>query len=97
MDHRFEELKRYNISEIFDPTPKEAVKEDKAEVTAEVEAEAVPTVAGAESGAAATDEVNDNVVEGDGGVSLTNDDAASKDKDGVKDELQAESSAEAPQ
>jgi len=37
------------------------------------------------------------VVEGDGGVSLTNDDAASKDKDGVKDELQAESSAEAPQ
>jgi hypothetical protein len=103
VDHRFEELKRYNISEIFDPTPKEAVKEDKAEVTAEVEAEAVPKVADDHSGAAATDEVNDKVVEGDGGVSVTNDDATSRDKDAVSvvnGEVQAdvpESSAEAPQ
>ena len=72
MDHRFEELKRYNISEIFDPTPKEeAVKgEDKAEVqvsaaaveTKAEEEEAVPTVTATtaedESGAAATDEVS---------------------------------------
>jgi hypothetical protein len=99
VDHRFEELKRYNISEIFDPTPKEAVKE----VTAEVEAEAVPKVADDHSGAAATDEVNDKVVEGDGGVSVTNDDATSRDKDAVSvvnGEVQAdvpESSAEAPQ
>ena len=90
MDHRFEELKRYNISEIFDPTPKEeAVKvEDKAaEVSAEAKAKAeeevVPTVAATtaedKSGAADTDEVsvddNDKAVEGDGGVSLANDDA----------------------
>jgi hypothetical protein len=88
VDHRFEELKRYNISEIFDPTPKEeAVKvEDKAaEVSAEAKAEAeevVPTVAATtaedKSGAADTDEVsvddNDKAVEGgDGGVSLAND------------------------
>ena len=104
VDHRFEELKRYNISEIFDPTPKEAVKEDRAEVTAdEVKAEVISTVAVDESGAAATDEVNDKVVEGDGGVSLANDDATSGDKVAVsvvKDELQAdvpESSVEAPQ
>lgn len=72
VDHRFEELKRYNISEIFDPTPKEeAVKEkDKAEVQVSAAAvetnadEAVPTVAAAataaedKSGAAATDEVS---------------------------------------
>ena len=69
MDHRFEELKRYNISEIFDPTPKEeAVKEGKAEVVevsasaaAETRAEVVPTGAVAtednKSGTAATDEV----------------------------------------
>ena len=95
MDHRFEELKRYNISEIFDPTPKEeAVKQqDKAEAEVEVPVsaaavetraeEAVPTVvattAGDKHGAAATDEVsvddNDKVAEGDGGVSLANDDA----------------------
>lgn len=101
MDHRFEELKRYNISEIFDPTPKEAVKEGKAEVAAEVEtqAEAVPTV----NETAATEEVGDKAVEGDSGVSVANDDATSRDKDSVsvvKDELQAdvpESSAGAPQ
>jgi hypothetical protein len=29
VDHRFEELKRYNISEIFDPTPKEEAKVEK--------------------------------------------------------------------
>jgi hypothetical protein len=71
VDHRFEELKRYNISEIFDPTPKEeAVKEeDKAELQVSAAAvetkadEAVPTVAAAtaaedKSGAAATDEVS---------------------------------------
>lgn len=30
VDHRFEELKRYNIAEIFDPTPKEeAAKVEK--------------------------------------------------------------------
>jgi hypothetical protein len=29
VDHRFEELKRYNISEIFDPTPKEEAKAEK--------------------------------------------------------------------
>jgi tRNA acetyltransferase TAN1 len=29
VDHRFEELKRYNISEIFDPTPKEGAKVEK--------------------------------------------------------------------
>jgi len=91
VDHRFEELKRYNISEIFDPTPKEeAVKvEDKAAEVVEVSAEAkpeevVPTVAATtaedKSGAADTDEVsvddNDKAVEGgDGGVSLANDDA----------------------
>jgi hypothetical protein len=95
VDHRFEELKRYNISEIFDPTPKEeAVKEDKAEgqVSAEVEAkpEAVPTViattAEDKSGVAATDEVSvddDKAVEGEGGVSLANDDVTGLDKDGV--------------
>ena len=103
MDHRFEELKRYNISEIFDPTPKEAVKEEKAEVPAEVEtqaeAEAVPTV----NETAAAEEVGDKAVEGDGGVSVANDDATGRDKDSVsvvKDELQAdvpESSAGAPQ
>ena len=93
MDHRFEELKRYNISEIFDTTPnEEAVKQqDKAEVEVPVSAaavetraeEEVPTVvattAGDKHGAAATDEVsvddNDKVAEGDGGVSLANDDA----------------------
>ena len=72
MDHRFEELKRYNISEIFDPTPKEeAVKDDKDKAEVQVSAaavetkadEAVPTVAAAtaaedKSGAAATDEVS---------------------------------------
>ena len=71
MDHRFEELKRYNISEIFNPTPKEeAVKDDKAEgqvsaaavETKAEEEEAVPTVTATtaedESGAAATDEVS---------------------------------------
>ena len=71
VDHRFEELKRYNISEIFDPTPKEeAVRaEDKAEVQVSAAAvetkadeEAVPTVAATtaedQSGAAATDEVS---------------------------------------
>lgn len=53
VDHRFEELKRYNIAEIFDPTPKEeanqtAIGEGKAkEAKAEVDvkdqaAEAVP-------------------------------------------------------
>jgi len=84
VDHRFEELKRYNISEIFDPTPKEeAVKDDKdkaeGQVSAaavETKAEAVPTVTATtaedESGAAATDEVSvdddDKVVEGEGGV-----------------------------
>ncbi len=91
MDHRFEELKRYNISEIFDPTPKEeAVKEDKAEgqVSAEVEAkpEVVSTTAEDKSGVAVTDEVSvddDKAVEGDGGVSLANDDATGPDKDGV--------------
>ena len=99
MDHRFEELKRYNISEIFDPTPKEeAVKgEDKAEVQVSAAAvetkadEAVPTVAAAtaaedKSGVAATDEVSvddDKAVEGEGGVSLANDDVTGLDKDGV--------------
>ena len=84
MDHRFEELKRYNISEIFDPTPKEeAVKDDKDKAEVQVSAaavetkeEAVPTVTATtaedESGAAATDEVSvdddDKVMEGDGGV-----------------------------
>lgn len=72
VDHRFEELKRYNISEIFDPTPKEeAVKQDKAEAEVEVQVpaaavetraeEAVPTVAATaedKHGAAATDEVS---------------------------------------
>ena len=72
MDHRFEELKRYNISEIFDPTPKEeAVKDDKdkgqvsaaAVETKAEEEEAIPTftattAAEDESGAAATDEVS---------------------------------------
>lgn len=73
MDHRFEELKRYNISEIFDPTPKEeAVKDDKDKAEGQVSAaavetkaeeeEAVPTVTATtaedESGAAATDEVS---------------------------------------
>ena len=29
IDHRFEELKRYNISEIFDPTPREEAKAGK--------------------------------------------------------------------
>jgi hypothetical protein len=34
VDHRFEELKRYNISEIFDPTPKEdAPKVEKGDET----------------------------------------------------------------
>lgn len=95
MDHRFEELKRYNISEIFDPTPKEeAVKEDKAEaqISAEVEAkpEVVPTAIATttedKSGVAVTDEVSvddDKAVAGDGGVSLANDDATGRDKDGV--------------
>lgn len=105
MDHRFEELKRYNISEIFDPTPKEAVKEEsaRAEVAAEVETVAVPTAArDAKDGAAATESINDKVVEGDGGVSIADDDATNKDKGDVsvvKDELQAdgpESSAGAP-
>ena len=96
MDHRFEELKRYNISEIFDPTPKEeAVKEeDKAEVQvsagAKPEAEAVSTVATTTAedkiGVAVTDEVSvddGKVVEGEGSVSLANDDATGPDKDGV--------------
>jgi hypothetical protein len=57
VDHRFEELKRYNISEIFDPTPKEeapkvekrdgAGKDEKvvdaAETGMEVATDAKPT------------------------------------------------------
>lgn len=31
VDHRFEELKRYNLAEIFDPTPKEEVKNEGGE------------------------------------------------------------------
>jgi hypothetical protein len=70
------------------------VKEDKAEVQvsaeAKPEAEVVPTVVATtaedKSGVAVTDEVSvddDKAVEGDGGVSLANDDATGRDKDGV--------------
>jgi hypothetical protein len=34
VDHRFEELKRYNISEIFDPTPKEEAPKVRGEAAA---------------------------------------------------------------
>jgi tRNA acetyltransferase TAN1 len=99
VDHRFEELKRYNISEIFDPTPKEEAVKERAEVVTKVET--VPTVAEDKDGAAATEEVADKVVEGDGVVSITDDDAT-KDEDDqgdvsvVKDELQADAPAGAP-
>ena len=56
VDHRFEELKRYNISEIFDPTPKEeAPKVEKGDEAA-VKDEAVKDESTAETGKeAATD------------------------------------------
>lgn len=80
VDHRFEELKRYNISEIFDPTPKEEAvkpvdnKEEakKAEVTAEVVPTAVVDDDNNNTGKAETTEaVQDVVAEGDGGVSVS--------------------------
>jgi hypothetical protein len=97
VDHRFEELKRYNISEIFDPTPKEEAVKERAEVATEVET--VPTVAENKDAAAATEAVTDKVVEGDGGVSITDDDAPKDDQGDVsvvKDELQADAPAGAP-
>lgn len=74
VDHRFEELKRYNISEIFDPTPKEAVKEEqvnKEKKAEEVTAEVVSTtVVDDNTGKAETEAVKDVVAEGDGGLSV---------------------------
>lgn len=101
VDHRFEELKRYNIAEIFDPTPKEApkeaVKEDDKKEKAEVTAEAVSTaVVDDNSGAAATDDV----VAEEGGVSLTDADVTNKDqaKGGLQADVPAiEGSGGAPQ
>lgn len=94
VDHRFEELKRYNIAEIFDPTPKEAPKEavkDKKE-KAEVRAEAVPTaVVDDNSGAAVTEAVHDVVAEGDGGVDVTTTDEG---KDGLQSGGAPEAAAE---
>ena len=81
VDHRFEELKRYNISEIFDPTPKEeAVKEkqqqqDNEKKAEEVTAEVVPTAVVVDDNntgkAETTEAVQDVVAEGDGGVSVS--------------------------
>jgi hypothetical protein len=86
VDHRFEELKRYNISEIFDPTPKEAVKEEeeKPQVTAKVETE-VSTIVDDEASKATTEDVV--------GIAITHDDVSNNDKgdvSAIKDELQAD-------
>lgn len=109
VDHRFEELKRYNIAEIFDPTPQEANKtevgeragkEAKAEAVVTDEAVAEADVKDEAAEANVKDESAEVVAEGDDGgakVEATRDDLMVEGDGGVsvvKDQAGDETAAD---
>jgi tRNA acetyltransferase TAN1 len=78
VDHRFEELKRYNISEIFDPTPKEeAPKVEKGDEAA-VKDEAVKDENTAETGKEAATDAKPTDDNSEGVSSAVKDEASSE-------------------
>ena len=83
VDHRFEELKRYNISEIFDPTPKEEApkveKGDEAAVKDEAVKDKNTTETGKEAATDAKPTTDDN---NEGVSSAVKDEASSEAKPG---------------
>ena len=84
VDHRFEELKRYNISEIFDPTPKEEAKVEKvdavekAEEAVKEEGDEKKVVVTAETGKEVATDAKSTDDGNNGGASAVKDDEASE-------------------
>jgi hypothetical protein len=103
VDHRFEELKRYNISEIFDPTPKEEVKADKGDGGEEAAKTDEKVVVTAETGKEAAtdakpaDEGVSSAVKDEASIEANEaNEATGQDEGGVSVVQEPDGSSEAP-